>query len=57
MQAQLPQIIKSQADKRLFRLVKLQNHLRALLIEDPEADKAAAALDVDVGCSLDPKTH
>jgi len=57
MQTSLPQIIKSSADKRLFRLVKLPNQLRALLIQDDEADKAAAALDVKVGCSLDPKTH
>lgn len=26
-----------------------------MLITDPEGDKAAAALDVKVGCSLDPK--
>jgi insulysin len=55
--ATLPQIIKSQADKRLFRLIKLPNQLRCLLIEDAEADKSAAALDVKVGCSLDKKTH
>lgn len=26
-----------------------------MLIRDPEADKSAASLDVNVGCSLDPK--
>jgi len=57
MQTALPQIVKSQADKRLFRYVKLANQLRALLIEDSEADKAAAALDVKIGCSLDPMSH
>jgi len=29
--------------------------MRVLLINDPEGDKSAAALDVKVGCSLDPK--
>lgn len=29
--------------------------MQCLLISDDEADKSAAALDVNVGCSLDPK--
>lgn len=29
--------------------------MRAMLISDPDGDKAAAALDVKVGCALDPK--
>lgn len=29
--------------------------MRCLLVHDPEADKSAAAVDVKVGCSLDPK--
>jgi insulysin len=29
--------------------------MRCLLIHDPEADKSGAAVDVKVGCSLDPK--
>ena len=29
--------------------------MKCLLIEDPEADKSAASLDVGVGSSLDPK--
>ena len=33
----------------------LDNKLRCLLIQDDEADKSCAALDVHVGCSLDPK--
>ena len=33
----------------------LENKLRCLLIQDDEADKSCAALDVHVGCSLDPK--
>jgi len=33
----------------------LENALKVLLISDPEADKAAAALDIHVGISSDPK--
>jgi secreted Zn-dependent insulinase-like peptidase len=29
--------------------------MKCILIEDKEADKSAASLDVMVGCSLDPK--
>jgi hypothetical protein len=36
------------------RLVRLQNGLEALLVSDPEADKAAAALTVRVGHLSDP---
>ena len=35
-------------------MITLPNKLQALLISDPEADKSAAALDVNVGCALDP---
>lgn len=50
-------IIKSPSDKREYRHVRLTNGLEALIVHDSEADKSAAALDVKVGCSLDPKTH
>ena len=33
----------------------LGNKLRCLLIQDDEADKSSAALNVHVGCALDPK--
>jgi secreted Zn-dependent insulinase-like peptidase len=49
------QIIKSKSDKRDYRYLSLTNKMRCMLITDPEGDKAAAALDVKVGCSLDPK--
>jgi len=48
-------IIKSTSDKRSYKYLELPNKLRAILIHDPEGDKAAASLDVRVGCSLDPK--
>ena len=40
-------------DNRLYRVVKLPNQLEALLIHDPETDKAAAAMDVNVGSFSD----
>ena len=51
------EIIKSQSDKRNYKTVMLGNKLRCLLIQDEEADKSCAALDVHVGASLDPKDH
>lgn len=49
------EIVKSKLDKREYRYFELPNKMRALIIHDPEGDKAAAALDVKVGCALDPK--
>ena len=49
------EIIKSSSDKREYRYLELPNQLRAIIIHDPEGDKAAAALDVKVGAALDPK--
>ena len=48
-------IIKSNSDNREYRYLKLPNEIQVLLISDPEADKSAASLDVNVGCALDPK--
>ncbi|KAH8673592.1 peptidase M16 inactive domain-containing protein [Xylariales sp. PMI_506] len=36
-------------DDRTYRVVRLSNHLEALLVHDAETDKASAALDVNVG--------
>ena len=47
-------VIKSPADSRDYRYVKLKNGLRVLLISDPETDKAAAAVDVNTGSYMDP---
>jgi insulysin len=41
-------------DEYSYRLIKLDNGIQALLIHDPEADKAAAACDVRVGSMSDP---
>ncbi|XP_065350637.1 insulin-degrading enzyme-like [Cloeon dipterum] len=47
-------ITKSPEDKRDYRGLILDNELRVLLISDPETDKAAAALSVNVGQLSDP---
>jgi insulysin len=46
--------IKSEKDYRLYRAFVLPNALEVLLISDPTADKAAAAIDVLVGHYQDP---
>lgn len=48
-------IVKSTNDSRDYRSLVLPNQLKVLLISDPDADKAAAALDVHVGSSANPK--
>lgn len=40
-------------DDRTYRVVRLPNQLEALLIHDPETDKASGALDVNVGSFSD----
>ncbi|WP_232822183.1 insulinase family protein [Salinicola sp. CR57] len=47
-------IIQSPNDHRQYRAITLDNGLQAVLISDPEADKAAAAMDVSVGSNNDP---
>ena len=44
---------KPLVDDRTYRVIKLPNELEALLIHDPETDKAAAAMDVNVGAFSD----
>ena len=56
MVAALPgiEIERSPADTRDYRAVMLDNGLEALVVSDPDADKAAAALTVNVGSANDP---
>lgn len=49
------EIIKSPADQRQYRSLQLDNGLRVLLVSDPQAAVAAAALNVAVGSALDPE--
>ena len=47
------QLEKPEIDNRLYRVIRLPNKLEALLIHDVDADKASAALDVNVGAFSD----
>ncbi|WZH44856.1 Metalloenzyme LuxS/M16 peptidase-like protein [Fusarium acuminatum] len=40
---------KPSLDDRDYRVIRLDNELEALLVHDPDTDKASAALDVNVG--------
>lgn len=42
-------------DDRKYRVIKLPNQLEVLLVHDAEADKASAAMDVNVGNFSDPE--
>jgi len=44
---------KPQLDNRSYRVIKLPNELEALLVHDPDTDKASAAMDVNVGSFSD----
>ncbi|WP_261397644.1 insulinase family protein [Halomonas sp. DP8Y7-3] len=46
--------IVSPHDDRDYRVLTLDNGLEVLLVSDPEADKAAASLNVSVGSAQDP---
>ncbi|CAH0553954.1 unnamed protein product [Brassicogethes aeneus] len=48
-------ITKSQEDKRSYRGLELANNMKILLVSDPNTDKSAAAMDVNVGYLSDPK--
>ncbi|XP_057982106.1 insulin-degrading enzyme-like 1, peroxisomal [Malania oleifera] len=49
------EIVKPRTDKREYRRIVLSNALEVLLISDPETDKAAASMAVNVGCFSDPE--
>jgi insulysin len=47
------QLEKPDLDNRSYRVIQLPNKLEALLVHDPDTDKASAALDVHVGSFSD----
>ena len=51
------EIERSPADSRDYRAITLDNGLEALVVSDPGADKAAAALNVNVGSANDPESR
>jgi len=42
-------VIKPDTDERQYRAIELKNQLKAIIICDPDTDKASAALDVYIG--------
>ena len=48
-------LIKSENDQRSYRRLTLENELDVLLISDPDADKAAVALDLHMGSYQNPE--
>lgn len=49
------EIVKPRIDKREYKRILLPNSLEVLLISDPETDKCAASMSVDVGSFSDPE--
>ncbi|MGX5915335.1 pitrilysin [Aliidiomarina sp. Khilg15.8] len=49
-----PQVNTSPNDKREYGVLELENGLKVIVVSDPEADKAAAALNVHVGSMQNP---
>lgn len=47
-------IDKPRADNRLYRHITLPNKLQVMLVSDPNCERAAAAINVDVGSFCDP---
>ena len=50
----LDNVIVNPSSDRSYRAIRLANGLRAVLINDPDTDKAAASLDIQVGSGHDP---
>ena len=42
-------IIKSETDSRVYRGLELSNGMKVMLVSDPTTEKAAAAMDVNIG--------
>lgn len=40
---------RPELDDRSYRVIRLENKLEALLVHDPDTDKASAAMNVNVG--------
>ena len=47
-------VVKSEGDKRDYKGLVLDNGMKIILVSDPSTDKAAAALDVNIGHMSDP---
>ncbi|GAB2267014.1 Insulin-degrading enzyme-like 1, peroxisomal [Dionaea muscipula] len=49
------EIFKPRTDNRQYKRIVLQNSLEVLLVSDPDTDKCAAAMNVDIGSFSDPE--
>jgi insulysin len=52
--SQTPEVISSDADPYSYQYMQLENGLKVLLVNTPDADKASAAMSVSVGSMDDP---
>ncbi|XP_057520818.1 insulin-degrading enzyme-like 1, peroxisomal [Amaranthus tricolor] len=52
---EMVEILKPRTDKRDYKRVVLSNSLEVLLISDPDTDKCAASMNVNVGSFSDPE--
>lgn len=50
-------IVRPSTEQRGLQFIRLENGLKVLLVSDPEADKAGASLDVNVGSRQDPRDY
>ncbi|WP_456376521.1 insulinase family protein [Thiolapillus sp.] len=48
------EVVKSENDEREYEYLVLPNRMRVLLVSDPQADKAAAAMTIAVGSTSNP---
>ena len=49
------EIITSKSDKRIYKYITLLNKMQCILIQDDEADKSSASLNVSgIGAASDP---
>ncbi|XP_021361137.1 insulin-degrading enzyme-like isoform X2 [Mizuhopecten yessoensis] len=48
------EITKSPQDRRQYRGLELNNGLKVMVISDPDTDKSAAAMDINIGSMSDP---
>lgn len=47
--------MKSEFDNREFKYLVLPNNMKVVLISDPQADKCAASVEVQIGSLMDPE--
>lgn len=52
---EIVEILKPRTDKRDYKRIVLSNSLEVLLISDPDTDKCAASMNVNVGSFCDPE--